>query len=111
MLSVEAFDPPIFACLCSANLDIALQRLSEFKRLIGPMVLTVNSGGNDTIVTIDCYQHSDDILHSLGTAELVFFTKLARLATRQEIVPTRAVVTKLPENRADYEAYFGVTIQ
>lgn len=111
MLSVEAFDPPIFACLCSANLNVALQRLSEFKRLIGPMVLTVNQAQDNTNVTIDCYQHSDDILHSLGTAELVFFTKLARLATRQEIVPTRVVMTKLPENIADYEAYFGVMVQ
>ncbi len=111
VFSVEAFDPPIFACLCSANLNIALQRLSEFKRLIGPMVLTVNLRKNDTTVTIDCYQHSDDIPHSLGTAELVFFTKLARLATRKKVVPARVVMTKLPENIADYEAYFGVTIQ
>ncbi len=110
-ISVEAFDPPIFASLCSANLNVALQRLSEFKRLIGPMVLTVNQGRDDTAVSIDCYQHSDDIPHSLGTAELVFFTKLARLATRQEIIPARVIMTKLPENIADYETYFGVTIQ
>jgi hypothetical protein len=33
-ISAEAFDPPIFASLCSPNMNIALQRLSQFKRLI-----------------------------------------------------------------------------
>jgi len=30
-ISVEVFDPPIFAAFCSPNLNVALQRLSAFK--------------------------------------------------------------------------------
>lgn len=40
-ITVELFDPAIFACACSPNLNIALQRLSDFKKLIGPMLLHV----------------------------------------------------------------------
>jgi len=39
MITVELFDPAIFACICSPNLTVALQRLSHFKRLIGPIAL------------------------------------------------------------------------
>lgn len=56
-LSVEAFDPPIFASLCSPNLNTAVQRLAQFKRLIGPMVLMVDIGKQRTSVAIDCYGH------------------------------------------------------
>ena len=54
-ISVEAFDPPIFASLCSPDLNTALRRLAQFKRLIGPMVLTVDVGEHQTSVAIDCY--------------------------------------------------------
>ena len=50
-ISVEAFDPPIFASLCSPDLNVALQRLSAFKKLIGPMTLTVDAGPSSPPLT------------------------------------------------------------
>ena len=44
VISVEAFSPPIFASLCSPNLNTALQRLAAYKRLIGPIRMTVKIG-------------------------------------------------------------------
>lgn len=41
VISVETFDPPVFSSLCSPDLNTALQRLSHFKRLIGPLVFDV----------------------------------------------------------------------
>ena len=34
-ISTESFNPPIFASLCSPNLNVAMERMSHFKRLIG----------------------------------------------------------------------------
>ncbi|MGN1388600.1 MAG: AraC family transcriptional regulator ligand-binding domain-containing protein [Bulleidia sp.] len=34
---IESFSPPIFACWCSRNGEISLQRLERYKKLIGPM--------------------------------------------------------------------------
>ncbi len=65
-LSVEAFDPPIFASLCSANLNTALQRLSQFKKLMGPLILTVEITAYQTCVTLGCYGNDEPIPHSLG---------------------------------------------
>jgi hypothetical protein len=97
-ISVEAFDPPIFASLCSPNLNTALQRLAKFKPLIGPMTMEVDIARHQTCATLDCYGYTDQIPRSLGATELVFFTQLARLATREKIVPEVLELSQLPKN-------------
>jgi len=108
-ISVEAFDPPIFASLCSPNLNIAMQRLAIFKKLIGPMTLTVNEGVASTSITVECYGGEGSIPKSLAMTELVFLTQLVRIATRHQVVPLGVYVPGLPENLTEYADYFGVT--
>jgi hypothetical protein len=43
-LSVEAFNPPIFAAMCSANLRTAAERIAAFKPLVGPLSFDVTAG-------------------------------------------------------------------
>ncbi|MES2663758.1 MAG: AraC family transcriptional regulator ligand-binding domain-containing protein [Pseudomonadota bacterium] len=109
-ISVEAFDPPLFASLCSPNLNCALQRLSEFKKLICPLRLWVNITEQYTQVTVDCYGYDGLIPRSLGATELVFFTALARLATRHNIVPLDVIMVELPKNIKPYQEYFQCTL-
>ena len=106
-ISVEAFDPPIFASLCSPDLNTALQRLAKYKPLIGPMTMEVNIGRTQTSAILDCYGYADQIPRSLAATELVFFTQLARLATRVKVVPVVLELPQLPKNRTPYEVYFG----
>jgi hypothetical protein len=75
------------------------------------MTLVVDIGQDQTIVTLDCYGYTDQIPRSLGASKLVFFTQLARLTTREEIVPVLLELPQLPENSAPYEAYFGNPIR
>lgn len=110
VLSVEAFDPPIFASLCSPNLNTALQRLAQFKQLVGPLTLLVEVTVHQTCVTLDCYGNSEPIPRSLAVAELVFLTQLARLATRKRIVPLRVELVEPPSERGAYQDYFGVPL-
>lgn len=109
-LSVEAFDPPIFASLCSTNLNAALQRLAQFKRLVGPLTLLVEITAHQTRVTLDWYGNDEPIPQSLGAAELVFLTQLARLGTRTRIVPLQVELVDLPDKQTSYQAYFGVPL-
>jgi AraC-like DNA-binding protein len=109
-LSVEVFEPPIFASLCSPNLNVALQRLSEFKRLIGPMHLLLNVTPDSTTVELSCYGYSDALPSALCTTELVFFTQLARLATRQAIVPLAVTLVQPPRQADVYQDFFGVPV-
>ena len=106
-LSVESFDAPIFACICSDNLNQALPRLSHYKRLIGPMVLDVDITKNKTTATISCYGNTSPLPSSLGASEMVFFTQLSRIATRHHIIPLEIQLENIPKNPKPYEAYFG----
>lgn len=107
-ISVEAFDPPIFASLCSPNLNVAYQRLSTFKRLIAPMTLTVDISAQQTSVTLQCYAQVGAIPASLAATEMVFLTELVRLATRHRVIPREVILPERPEPIDRYTEYFGV---
>jgi AraC-like DNA-binding protein len=111
VISVEAFDPALFACLCSPDLNTALQRLAQYKRLVGPLTMDVDITSKETRVTLACYGSAEPIPRSLSTSELVFFTQLARLATRERIVPLTASTPDLPSNGSVYEAFFGCPLK
>jgi AraC-like DNA-binding protein len=110
-ISVEAFDPPIFASLCAPTLNVALQRLSSFKRLIGPMILEVQVTSNGTSADLSCYGYEGHLPRSLAATEMVFFTQLARLATRKQVVPLCVELVQLPDDCAPLEAFFGCPLQ
>ena len=80
-VSVEAFDSPIFAALCSPDLNTAAERLSKFKRLMGPLALDVNIGTEQTVMEYGSLEVGP-LPVSLGTTELVFLVQFARRATR-----------------------------
>ena len=109
-VSVEMFDPPIFASLCSENLNEAVQRLALFKRLIGPMVLDVDISMKKTSITIECYGHDGDLPFSVSALELVFFTALSRFGTRKKVVPLGLELPELPTNLEPYDEYFGTRL-
>ncbi|MBW3698250.1 AraC family transcriptional regulator [Vibrio sp. T187] len=109
-MTVETFDPPIFASICSPDLNTALKRLSQYKPLIGPMVSDVKIEDKHTSITIHCYGYDAEIPKFLSASELIFFTQLARLATRQTIQPISVELPQLPNNIDQYEAYFGCPI-
>lgn len=108
--SAEAFDPPIFACLCSPDFVTAVQRLSLYKPLIGPMLLDIRQQSYSLDLTIECYGYTGQLPRSLAATEVVFFTQIARLATRERIVPRSVTLPHLPENMTAYTDYFGCDI-
>lgn len=110
-MSAEAFDPSIFATLCSPDLNTALQRLSQFKQLLGPLLLTVDIGADKTLATLDWHGHIECMPHSMGLSELVIFTELVRLATREHVTPVEVRVAQMPRNFGPYKAYFGNSLQ
>jgi AraC-like DNA-binding protein len=110
-ISVEAFDPAIFASLCSPNLNVALLRIVEYKRLIGPLTAEVLVGSTYTELTFRCYGHDRPLPRSLAAAEMVFFTQLARLATRSRVEPIRCELVMLASQEQDCESFLGCRLQ
>jgi AraC-like DNA-binding protein len=110
-ISAEAFDPPIFAALCSPELNTALARLSHYKRLIASMALHVDVRDDATTLELEWLDKTAAPPRSLILAELVFFVQLSRMATRTRISPLEARSPELPEHPQDFTEYFGVPVQ
>lgn len=107
-IPVEAFNPPLFAALCSPNFNTAVQRLSTFKALCGSMTIAVEEGSDRTRVVLGCRYAEHPMPRSMAAVELVFLTELARMATRERIVPIK-VGSLLPIPAVEiYADYFGV---
>ncbi len=109
-VSVEAFSPPLFACLCSTDMNMAIQRLAHYKPIIGPVRLEYDQNDVYTRVAFKGLPENAPPPKSLIAFELIFWVQIARLTTREHIVPTAVHITvDLPEIEA-YEAFFGVSI-
>lgn len=109
-VTVEAFSPPIFACICSDNLNLALQRLAQYKPLIGPLRLDVTQTESQTAIALDELPGQPSLPPSLVATELTFFVHLARLATRDRIIPLQVHSTNPIPGADEFEAFFGVPI-
>ncbi len=113
-LSAETFDPPLFAALCSANLMQAVQRLAKYKQLVAPMRLEVEVGqAGELTLTPHWLSVQIEIPYSLQVAEIAFFPRLARLATREPLKALRVTLPKLPTSAhaRRYASFFGAPVQ
>lgn len=110
-ITPESFSPPIFACLCSRDLNIALNRIAHYKPLVGPLQLKIEQESRHTVAAISSTASNVSLPQSLVAFELAFWVQIARIATRERIVPLSVHVTsELPESDL-YHAFFGTPIQ
>ena len=104
----EAFTPAVFACLCSQNLNVALERVTKYKPIIGPLNMEVENDGTQTIVKFVALPQYGELPRSLVTFEQAFWVEIARIATRELIVPVTVNMTEWGSETTGYESYFGV---
>lgn len=108
-MSAETFQPPVFAALCSADLQRAVERLATYKRLMGPQRLVVDTAGDAlSVTTVMPAQPAPP--PGLVAYELTFWVALARLGTRARVVPARVTMPDPPHAEA-YREYLGVPIE
>lgn len=110
-MTFEAFDAPIFAALCSPDLNTALQRIGRHKKLMCPMKLQLDQGITATRLEIEWLDRAEPPPRVLVAFELVFFVQLARIATREAVRPLK-LATPLPPEPADaYAEFFGQRVE
>ncbi len=110
-VTVESFSPPVFACFCSPNLKLALGRLAHYKDLVAPMQFVVEHTSTMTRVRMLPLPELEECPGSIMATEYVFLTHMARLATRENIVPQAVFSTHILAEQAQYEAFLGCNIQ
>jgi AraC-like DNA-binding protein len=110
-LTAEVFSASLFAALCSKNLQQAVHRIAHYKQLIAPMALDIAVDAQANLrLTPRWLENAHAIPHSLMLAELAFFVRLARMATREPVPASSVQLPQLPEPLAAYEAYYGAKI-
>lgn len=105
LVSTESFDPARFAAVCSPDLNTALLRLADYKRLVSVFRLDVAVGDRGTTVGYRC-ELRPDVPLTLGLSELVFLVAFARRATRHAVAPTQVSVQRLPPDCEPFERFF-----
>ena len=109
-LSADWFDPALFAALCSTDLNAALLRIANYKRLVAPMTLQVDISAQRTTLTLEWLDKRCPPPPVLMAFELVFFVQLVRMATRCRVQPL-ALTCPLPLGHADvYAEHFGLDV-
>lgn len=110
VITAEAFNPMVFAALCSPDLTVAMQRIATYKRLIAPMTVSVEMRDDGLFVAKRWDDDGESELPaSLAATELVILVEIARMGLRERIVPV-SVASPLPMAPAEaFVAYFGVT--
>jgi AraC-like DNA-binding protein len=109
-IPIEGFDAPMFAALCSPDLNTALQRFAAYKRLIGPMALHVDITPSGTSLALEWVDKSVAPPPVLVLMELVFFVHFARVATRSSVRPLAVRSPHLPDDAGAFADFFGVRV-
>jgi AraC-like DNA-binding protein len=105
-IPIEGFDAPLFAALCSPNLNIALERFAHYKRLVGPLALRVGSSQRGTLLELEWLDVPPPVV--LVLMELVFFVHFARIATRTRVCPLAVRSPHLPASALGFSEFFGI---
>jgi len=108
-LRVEVFQPPIFAALCSPNLEVAAQRISTHKRLVGPLRVVVDRSAHGLRLT-PRWPPGAPVDDGFVLFELLFWVALARLATRVQVQPIQLTVPRPPADHDAYRDYLGIEV-
>ncbi len=110
MDNIECFSPPIFAAYCSKNGVRCLERLSKYKKLIGPMVMLLIE--KDGIMSVE-YTTEDgnyELPQFLVETEFVFLTEIIRRATNEVIIPAK-VEMRIPVKTKAFESFLGISVE
>jgi AraC-like DNA-binding protein len=110
-IPVEGFDTPLFAALCSPDLNTALGRFAHYKRLVAPMSLHIDSAHpQGTLLELAWHDEKRSPPAILVLMELVFFVEFARIATRTRVRPLAVSSPHLPEDVAAFRAHFDLDV-
>ena len=82
---VERFSPPIFAAYCAQNGQRCIERLAQYKPLIGPIRYRLETLGQESTLYIEADEPGIQIPTFLAEGELAFILHIIRSATKEQI--------------------------
>jgi AraC-like DNA-binding protein len=111
-ITPETFNPLIFAALYSRNMNAALTVMAKYKPLVGPIQLLIqqpDAKGNVQVMCVAEPGHTP-LPGTFVAAELIMWLQIARLATREHIIPLQVHMAELLPDKTTYDEYFGIRV-
>jgi AraC-like DNA-binding protein len=103
--------PAIIAFLSSSDLNMALKRTAHYKSVVAPVLMTVEQNDRQTTLAFNGLPSNRPLPAPFVAFELVFWVELARLATREQIIPV-SIHTRVDLPELDtYEIFLGTHIK
>ena len=99
---IENFSPPLFASYCSKNGKVCIERLSRYKKLIGPLAFEVTSDSETLSVELTTIDKVNELPQFLVLCEMAFLINIIRNATGEKISPVSVEMIKPDVTFAEY---------
>lgn len=113
-LSVNAakgiFATPVFAFSCSPDVWTGLQRLSVFKPLVAPVVMTLAASDAGKLLTIRAAEAEAPLPASLAAFEIMYLVEMIRIHTGKSFCPVSVILPGIPVLQQKMEAYLGCPV-
>ena len=109
-ISSETLSPVLFAAFSSDDLNTALHRIAKYKPLVGPLHMAVDQSKSRTQIAFTGASRDICVPKNLIVVELAFWVHIARMATREQIIPKSVHMAFEPPERESHEAFFGSPI-
>lgn len=110
-LSVNAakgiFATPVFAFSCSPDVWTGLKRLSVFKPLVAPVVMTLENRDAGKLLSIRAAEADAPLPASMAAFEIMYLVTMIRIHTGTSFHPVTVI---LPEAPVDIETYLGCQV-
>lgn len=97
---IETFSPPIFASWCSKDGEACIERLSAYKKLIGPMSWRVTKDKEQLTVTMEAGSLELELPSILVQSDFAFLIGMLRRASKTDMHPLKLQVKHLPASHA-----------
>lgn len=107
----QVFSPPLFAALCSPDLRTATQRLQALKPLVAPLTLHLDEVDRGLVATFDWHAGAVAVPAWLLLYEVLLLVEIARMGTRERVVPLAVTLPTPPADPDAFEAHLGCRVE
>ncbi|GAA0180178.1 AraC family transcriptional regulator [Clostridium sediminicola] len=104
---IMMFIPPLFAAMCARDGINCFQRISKYKKIIGPFILDVHTDDEKLSMEFIFDNNNRDIPRFTIISEQVLMVNIIRKATGLDIVPTK-VASVYDYGDGELEEFLGI---
>ena len=105
--NIEAISPPLFAAYCSENAQACIERIAQYKALVGAIVYQTERTDGYFSVALAAESDGCELPEIVIGVEMALLVNLIRKATKADVVPYR-VTLRHPFENPCYEEFLGV---